>query len=928
MAASKLLMKPKVTLADFVKMQGESQSEQSRMMKAFASDAFSNPAAKLGFGTANIMEATQYPLTRLSRNYILMVSLYRTNWIVRKVIDAKAEDMLKNGWSLDTQRTPEQITQFEKVVTDTATIAKLVETVKWSRLYGGSSALLVIKGQKNLEAPLNVEDVDLDSYKGLLVFDRWSGISPGATLNTDLDDPVHFGEPEFYEITTSSSQRIRVHSSRLLKFTGRILPLWERQAEQYWGISEVEIMFEELRKRDNTSWNIASLVFRANVFGLRQKDLSQMLSGIGSSQAAQLRFWQTIQAQSDLMSNMGMFVLPEDGGLETHQYGFSGISDVYEQFMLDVCGATEYPMSRLFGRTVTGLGQGNEGDEHSYYDNIGQLQKQQVDPNMRKLMPVIAMSTWGEVPEDLAWSYNPVRSLTDKDKSDLAKSYSDSINQTFTNGIVGRQTALKELKQQSGTTGLFTNITDKTIEEADDEPMDMSEMGDEGEGGEGKPGDEPKFDAPGDSEESEGATNDASPFSQTQDWEESKHPREAAGTGKGGQFTSKEMGSQSAPLKWSNPNYRVASVYRDKDGKWMYQTANKEWIAASLLPAEWQTKIEKSFETLEEHEEAKSSEQQEITVVSQEKKKLAGSDLKKFLNEPANQKTVTDSYKQGFSTGSIAKALGLPQDKQSRSAIRSLLRKAGLYKEINKVLGQQVPDKIGSGFEKIKSELSGIAEQYAGELYPVNVKNASANAFIYADQALEKSKKFYAAAKVSNAKEALSATINRWTSSSHSEGAQIWKAIAAEHYGKDIEIEPKLSIPVNELKNKASVYKDAMLATKELTSSWVKKYGAKQVYRGLTGAVATEIKKQLKEGATEIELNANVLSSWSESESKAGSFGSGGVILKMKVNPDDVWGCYAVQPYSGFVNFKSEKEYVMGIPGKTFKIRKEDINLA
>src|SRR6185437_2149154 len=400
MAASKLLMKPKVPLAMFRKMQDEVAAEQRDVLSALknvAIDSFSNPAARLGFGTSNMLEATQYPLTRLSRNYILMVSLYRSNWIVRKVVDAKAEDMVKNGWSYDTETTPEMLSDLEKVCDDTQISAKLAEALKWARLYGGSAALMVLKGQRDLESPLDIEDVDLDTFKGLLVFDRWSGITPGATLVTDIEDTVNFGEPEFYDITTTTAKRIRVHCSRILKFTGRTLPMWERQAEMYWGLSEVELMYDELRKRDNTSWNIASLIFRANIFGLRQKELAQMLSGITVNADVAQRFWNTIQAQSSLMSNQGMFVLPEEGGIETHQYGFSGISDVYQQFMLDICGATEYTMSRLFGRTVSGLGQQNEGDEHSYYDHISQLQKQQLDPQMKKLLPVVAMSVWGEV---------------------------------------------------------------------------------------------------------------------------------------------------------------------------------------------------------------------------------------------------------------------------------------------------------------------------------------------------------------------------------------------------------------------------------------------------------------------------------------------------------------------------------------------------
>jgi phage-related protein (TIGR01555 family) len=471
LAASQLTLKPRVTLDEFRRVNDASVREQRRML-----DAFSNPSARLGYGTPNMTEGAQYPLTRLTRNYLLLVSLYRSNWIVRKVIDTKAEDMLKNGWRINSQVTPAQIDKYEQVMTATGTVPKLIEALSWSRLYGGAGALIVIEGEEDLEKPLKAEDIELDSYRGLLVFDRWSGISPGAKLNQDINDPLSFGLPDFYQLTIESGTR-NVHHSRILRFTGRKLPRWELQAEQYWGVSEVEIMFEELKKRDNTSWNIASLVFRANILGLRQKDLSQMLSGIGTNAAAAQRFYQTLQAQSELISNQGIMVLPEEGGLETHPYGFGGISDVYQNFMLDICGATEYTMTRLFGRTISGLGQSNEGDEHQYYDHVSQLQRQQLDPILRhQLLPIIAVSTWGKVPKDFNWSFNPVRSMSAEDQAELGAKSTDAVDKVFNSGIIGRKTALQELQQQSDITGLFSNITDEMVADADEEPMGQGEL--------------------------------------------------------------------------------------------------------------------------------------------------------------------------------------------------------------------------------------------------------------------------------------------------------------------------------------------------------------------------------------------------------------------------------------------------------------------
>lgn len=69
-------------------------------------DAFSNPVYRLGAGTQSPLEATQYPMTRMSQNYALLNSLYRESWIVQNIITTVPDDMLRQ-WMVLTGITPE-----------------------------------------------------------------------------------------------------------------------------------------------------------------------------------------------------------------------------------------------------------------------------------------------------------------------------------------------------------------------------------------------------------------------------------------------------------------------------------------------------------------------------------------------------------------------------------------------------------------------------------------------------------------------------------------------------------------------------------------------------------------------------------------------------------------------------------------------------
>ena len=146
---------------------------------------------------------------------------------------------------------------------------------------------------------------------------------------------------------------MKVHHSRILRFTGRNLPFWEKQQEWYWGESEVEVIFEELKKRDNTSFNIASLIFLANIRVLKMDQLGQGLAVGGEQNNIELN--NVLEAQNQLMNNMGMYVMDKEDSLETHQYSFSGLDEIYQSFMLDVAGAAEMPVTKIFGREPSGF---------------------------------------------------------------------------------------------------------------------------------------------------------------------------------------------------------------------------------------------------------------------------------------------------------------------------------------------------------------------------------------------------------------------------------------------------------------------------------------------------------------------------------------------------------------------------------------------
>lgn len=439
-----------------------------------ALDGYSNVPANLGAGANNLVQTANYVMERFTWDYYTLNILFRDNWIAKAIIEKPANEMLKNGFSIHSQIEPDKIDKIMNIWQKTKTQNKFLKCLKWARLYGGCLLIPMIENQGDLSEPLDYETIMPDSYKGCFTVDRWSGVSPSIELVDDITDP-DFGQPEYYDVSDNTTGKtFRIHHSRVIKMIGREMPYWEEIAETYWGASELEHVYTELKKRDDTSANISFLIFLANIRVFKMDGMSQMLS-IGDQQAAQ-RVYETMKTMNHLMCNTGTLAIDKEEDFAMHGYSFTGINDVYESFMLDISGAAEIPVDKLFGRSPSGFNSGAETLQN-YYDTIDEKRETYVREPLEKIVKIITMSALGEIPDDIEIDFNPVRRPSDLEKSDLAQKNAQPIFDAYAGGLIGKGTALKELKQQSDITGLWTNITDEMIQEAynEDKRKEMEE---------------------------------------------------------------------------------------------------------------------------------------------------------------------------------------------------------------------------------------------------------------------------------------------------------------------------------------------------------------------------------------------------------------------------------------------------------------------
>ena len=145
------------------------------------------------------------------------------------------------------------------------------------------------------------------------------------------------------------------------------------------------------------------------------------------------------------------------------QYTFTGLPDVYDRMMMDVAGAARTPVTKLFGRSPAGMNATGESDLNNYYDYIDGLRETELRPIIERLLPIAALSAWGEIPDDLDIVF-PLMQTPDAEKTaEMGERKTNAILATYQNDLVDAATALKELRGLADETGLFGHISDDSI---------------------------------------------------------------------------------------------------------------------------------------------------------------------------------------------------------------------------------------------------------------------------------------------------------------------------------------------------------------------------------------------------------------------------------------------------------------------------------
>jgi phage-related protein (TIGR01555 family) len=316
--------------------------------------------------------------------------------------------------------------------------------------------------------PLRAETVGMGQLRGFDVYDRWRIVPDYATrLSKPGRDRGLF---EFYSLIGdgAGTPSMRIHYSRIIRYDAAPLPYRERLGNSMWGMSIIERLYPIIRAHDTTVMATAQLVLRAHLRVLK-------IPGLFDARAGNSVAWSAIQKRLDDMrlfqSSENITVIDGEEMMEQLTPVFSGLDKILEQQANQVCGAIEIPEVRVFRRSASGLNASDEWALNCYYDDVNTRQRNTLTGPVVRLYDLISRSATGEgLPLDFAPEFRHLSKPNPEKRATVATATTGAILQAYDAGLITPKCALLELKQASADTGIFSNITDEDIAEAEDMP--------------------------------------------------------------------------------------------------------------------------------------------------------------------------------------------------------------------------------------------------------------------------------------------------------------------------------------------------------------------------------------------------------------------------------------------------------------------------
>lgn len=401
-------------------------------------DGWLNVLKGLGRTTKDATRNTTFNTGNIITDNILS-DIYIFDGIGAKIIKAVADDMTKEWISIPNDEEGKILKELKRLKVQMV----FNQALRWNRCFGGSLIVIGFENGGDLSDPVK-KGIFKNSTKRiawLKEIPRSNIYISNSIIDNDVNSPT-YGEIEKYSLRMGLDlKNLYVHKTRTLEFKGIKMPPDAAMVDldkRYWGMSVIQQAWEQLQMYGSASQSIGTLLLEFIVGVYTLAGLQDILAEEGGED----RIIKRMEVINLMKSIQNAVLLDENENYSRNSATVTGLPELMDRFMMNLSCVTEYPVTRLFGRSPAGQNATGESDLENYYDKIHSDQTNILETPLQKIVNIIAVylgMSKNVDNVDYPIVFNPLYQMSDKEKAEVGKIKSETNSTYINDGVISAE---------------------------------------------------------------------------------------------------------------------------------------------------------------------------------------------------------------------------------------------------------------------------------------------------------------------------------------------------------------------------------------------------------------------------------------------------------------------------------------------------------
>lgn len=245
--------------------------------------------------------------------------------------------------------------------------------------------------------------------------------------NYNSNDPL---KPDWYKPSEWFVQGKEVHASRLLTFVGREVPDLIKPTYSFGGLSMSQMAKPYVDNWLQTRQSVSDIISAFSVMVLKT-NLAVSLDQGGD------QLFKRADLFNNLRDNRGLMMIDKDSeDFANVSAPLTTLDTLQAQSQEHMAAVSRIPLVKLLGISPAGLNASSEGEIETFDDTMGAYQVAFFSPNLTRVINFIQLSLFDEVDPAITFAYEPLSSLTDKEKAEVEKIQAETDQIHIDSGVI------------------------------------------------------------------------------------------------------------------------------------------------------------------------------------------------------------------------------------------------------------------------------------------------------------------------------------------------------------------------------------------------------------------------------------------------------------------------------------------------------------